>query len=121
MKVQSKAESTIDYDKLLANEQLRLERVKAAYQNGIDTLEEYKRNKEQIYAFMEKIKAEMKANGTRAAAADNAGFRQKAANVLKIIKDPSQPENAKNIALRSIVERIVFKKPENEFDIFFYV
>lgn len=117
----NKAESTIDYDKLLANEQLRLERVKAAYQNGIDTLEEYKRNKEQIYAFMEKIKAEMKANGTRAAAADNAGFRQKAANVLKIIKDPSQPENAKNIALRSIVERIVFKKPENEFDIFFYV
>ena len=70
---------------------------------------------------MEKIKAEMEVNGTRAAAADNAGFRQKAANVLKIIKDPSQPESAKNIALRSIVERIVFKKPENEFDIFFYV
>lgn len=116
-----KTEFPIDYDRLLSNEYSKLERVKAAYQDGIDTLEEYKHNKEQIYAFIEKIKAEMKAANPPANSANKKQFKEKVANVLKIIKDPSQPETAKNIALRSIVERIVFKKPENEFDIFFYV
>ena len=113
----------VDYDKLLANENLKLERVKAAYRDGIDTLEEYKHNKEQIYAFIEKIKAEQAAtaDSLKTACKSKEEFRKKAADVLKIVKDPKQPENAKNIALRSIIERIVFNKSQNAFDIYFYV
>lgn len=114
-------ESTVDYDKLLANEQIKLERVKAAYRDGIDTLEEYKHNKEQIYAFIEKIKTEQAEARSLSAPIGKEEFRKRAANVLKIIKDPKQPENAKNIALRSIVERIVYQKSQNAFEIYFYV
>ena len=108
----------IDYERMLKNENIKLERIKAAYQNGIDTLEEYKVNKKRITSSIEKIKAEISEKNI--ALIDKKEYIKKMSHVLNVIKDPAQPEDAKNRALRSIVEKIVFNKAEKRLDIFFY-
>lgn len=111
--------STIDYDKLIQNEYFKLERIKEAYQSGVDTLEEYKRNKAQITAFIEKLNAE-KAADSAAATVDKELIIKKLIAALAVIKDPAQPEDAKNRSLRSVVEKIIYDKKTKSLDIFFY-
>ena len=115
----SNTSSTVDYDRILQNEAVKLERVKEAYQNGVDTLEEYKRNKEQILKFIEKVKAEKQAEST-AKVVDKEVLKEKVIAALDIVKDPKQPEDAKNRALRSVIEKIVFNKSEKIFEVYFY-
>ena len=115
----SNTSSTVDYDRILQNEAVKLERVKEAYQNGVDTLEEYKRNKEQILKFIEKVKAEKQTKNT-AKAVNKEVLRRKVIAALDIVKDPKQPEDAKNRALRSVIEKIVFNKSEKVLEVYFY-
>ena len=110
---------TIDYDKLLQNEYYKLDRIKEAYQSGVDTLDEYKKNKAQIMAFIEKVKAEKEANEA-AQTVDKERIIQKMIAALAVIKDPTQPESAKNRSLRSVVEKIIFNKQTGNLDVFFY-
>lgn len=111
--------SAIDYDKLIQNEYFKLERIKEAYQSGVDTLEEYKKNKAQIISFIEKLNSE-KAADAAAYSVDKERIIQKLIAVLDVIKDPTQPEDAKNRSLRSVVEKIIFNKQTGNLDIFFY-
>lgn len=111
--------SAIDYDKLIQNEYFKLERIKEAYQSGVDTLEEYKKNKAQIASFIEKLNSE-KAADAAAYSVDKERIIQKLIAVLDVIKDPTQPEDAKNRSLRSVVEKIIFNKQTGNLDIFFY-
>ena len=115
----SNTSSTVDYDRILQNEAVKLERVKEAYQSGVDTLEEYKRNKEQILKFIEKVKAEKQAEST-AKVVDKEVLKEKVIAALDIVKDPKQPEDAKNRALRSVIEKIVFNKSEKILEVYFY-
>lgn len=110
-----------DYKKILENEYKKLERIKSAYQNGIDTLAEYKANKEQITAFIEKVKTEMLATSPKAKKNNIKALQKKITDVLKIVIDPKQPEAAKNSALRLIVSKIVYIKKENRFEVYFYM
>lgn len=116
---QAKASAAVDYEKILQNENVKLERIKEAYQNGVDTLEEYRKNKERINAFIEKVKSEMKANIT-AEKVDKERIKQKMIAALAVVKDAKQPEAAKNRALRSVVEKIIFNKEKGSLDVFFY-
>lgn len=110
----------VNYQKILENEYTKLERIKQAYQSGIDTLEEYKANKTQIIMFIEKVKAEMAAAEPRKPETDIENYRQKIRNVLKIITDKTSTAEAKNIALRSIIRKIVFQKSQNRLEFYFY-
>lgn len=56
--------SAPDIDKLIANEMKKLERVKLAYENGADTLEEYAENKKKIQAQIKKLQASAPAKET---------------------------------------------------------
>lgn len=110
---------TIDYDKLLQNEYYKLDRIKEAYQIGVDTLDEYKKNKAQIMTFIEKVKAEKEVNEATQTV-DKEHIIQKMIAALAVIKDPKQPESAKNRSLRSVVEKIIFNKQTGNLDVFFY-
>lgn len=110
---------TIDYDKLLQNEYYKLDRIKEAYQSGVDTLDEYKKNKAQIMTFIEKVKAEKEVNEATQTV-DKEHIIQKMITALAVIKDPKQPESAKNRSLRSVVEKITFNKQTGNLDVFFY-
>lgn len=107
-----------DYKRLIDNEKAKLERIKAAYQNGIDTLEEYKSNKQKILSTIAKL--EKSNSKPKKAKFDKKAYAKKVYGVLKTIKDPKQPEDAKNLALRTIIKNIVFNKSENLFEVYFY-
>lgn len=108
-----------DYTKLIANEKAKLARVKAAYQNGIDTIDEYRVNKAKITEAIrsyEQAAAEAQAKP----ALDKKAYRDKLSGVLSIVRDPSQSEKAKNEALRTVIEKIIYQKPSGTFEIYFH-
>lgn len=106
-----------DYVKLIDNEKAKLNRIKLAYQNGIDTLEEYQHNKAVILKNIEKLQV---ASVLEPPKFDITKYQRKILDVLKIVKNPKESEMIKNTALRTIIEKIVFNKSTNSFEVYFY-
>ena len=106
-----------DINKLIANEMKKLERVKAAYENGIDTLDEYIQNKTKIQAQIKKLQAECPQPKEHF---NKKAYAKKVRSVLEILKSDVS-EKDKNEALRTIVDHIVLHKPDVSIDIVFYV
>ena len=104
--------------KMLDNEKKKLAKVKLAYEEGIDTLEEYKLNKTRITANITKIEKDLAKQTKKPSKEDIA---KKIADVLRIVESPTADESVKNAALRTIISKIVFCKPGNDVRIFFYV
>ncbi len=114
--------SSIDYDKLIKSEEVKLQKIKEAYLSGVDSLEEYKQNKATVQKTISKLKDEKESKQSiEPASIDKSVFAKKVLNVLEFIKSPDVTEQAKNEALRSIISRIIYVKPENRLDIIFYV
>ncbi len=51
---------------------------------------------------------------------DRAEFSKKVINIIDFIKSPDISEKAKNEALRTIIRKIIYVKPENRIDIVFH-
>lgn len=111
--------SGADYDKLIRLEQRKLERVKEAYENGIDSLEEYAAKKKKILAALARIEAEA-AEQQPTAEFDAAAYARRVAEVLVEVKDPTVSEETKNDALRSILSKVVYDKPAQHLTLYFY-
>lgn len=108
-----------DYDKLLAIEEKKLERVKNAYLTEIDTLEEYKANKAEISKRIAEI-IEERDKDTTDEPIDHSVFAEKVMGVLEYLENPEVSLEAKNEALRTIVDKIVYDKPNENVAIYFY-
>ncbi len=106
-----------NYKKLIDNEKTKLNRIKLAYQNGIDTIDEYRINKAKILDNIKKLEASMNENTPKFNKQD---YLNKILGVLKIVRNPQQPENVKNSALRTVVHSIEFDKRNNKFEVYFY-
>lgn len=113
---------TVDFDKLIQNEQKKLIRIKKAYTEGIDTLEEYKQQKEAISERLAQLEKEKKSTAELTMpAADKKNLMKKyIVEVLKVVKDDEMSMQAKNSALRSIISKIVFYRPENRIEVYFH-
>ena len=48
-------------------------------------------------------------------------FTQRVQQVIITVENPDIPEQSKNEALRSIIDRIIYKKPSNTLAFFFHV
>ena len=115
-------EKKVDYAALIAKEKDKLKRCKEAYQNGIDSLEEYAKNKNEINTNIEFLKKEkLKSAAGNKQTVDKALYAQKVENIIEMIKDPTISEKAKNEALRTIISYIVYDKANSELAIYFYV
>lgn len=106
-----------DINKLIANEMKKLERVKSAYENGIDTLEEYKANKTKIQQTIKKLQAECPQPKETF---NKKAYSKKVSSVLDILKSNAS-EKTKNEALRTIIDHIILHRPDTSIDIVFYV
>lgn len=98
------------------------ERIKDAYLNGIDTIEEYKRNREMIDNRRQELQT-LLANltGTSLNPADyKEKFLSKVSSVLDIIESDA-PYELKGEALRSIVQKIVFFKDTETLEFHYYI
>ena len=111
---------TSNYSKLITQEEKKLERVREAYEKGIDSIEEYKQNKIRINDNIKRLKELLNKEPKATDEIDKAAYTQKIKDILKLIKEPSTEEAVKNQALRSVVSEIIFNKKENSLDIHYH-
>lgn len=106
---------------LISRENKKLERIKDAYENGVYTLEEYKKSRDNVMNKISEWEGKLHAQQT---VTDKKtliqAFRQKAMELMPLIKSPAIPEETKNIMLKSFVRRIIFDRSKCEVQIFFY-
>lgn len=111
------AKNEVDYNALIQREQTKLNRAKEAYLAGVDTVEEYKANKQRITKAIETLNRQRDEELT--ADVDLDEFTDRVRETLRTVKDPDTSEAAKNRALRSIIDKIIFQKPQNNLEIHF--
>ena len=107
----------VDYDKLISVEERRLARAREAYLAEIDTIEQYKKNKEEITARIKELEA--KRDKGNVARIDIDSFASKVKGVLEFIQREDIAETAKNEALHTIIEMAVYEKKDSNLAIFF--
>lgn len=105
---------------LIAEERKKLQRVKEAYESGVDTLEEYKNNKiaiqKRIEALMSEIAPEDKMDDCA-----SKSIRKSISSVLPKLQQDTISEETKNAMLRSFISEIVFDRVNNTIQIHYYI
>ncbi len=111
-------QNLIDFDKLIAVEERRLERAKEAYLAEIDTIEQYKQNKTEITARIEDLIARRDKEIVKEIDMD--AFANKVAGIVEFIEREDVTDQAKNEALHNIIEKVVFEKAKGNLAIYFH-
>lgn len=116
-----------DKEKILRDKildiQKKEDRIKEAYRNGVDTLDEYKANKailmRERISLTKEIENLPKKPPRETESAEKSKVIQSVVDVLTILKSPDYDYVKKGNALRSICRKIIFDKEKNhmEFDI----
>lgn len=112
------APNEIDYDKLISVEHKRIARAKEAYLAEIDTLEDYKRHKEEAEARIREL--EIKRDKGNVEKIDANVFAKKVSEILQFIKRTDITEKAKNEALHTIIETMIYEKAKGNLAIYFH-
>lgn len=110
----------INYDLLIKKEQDKIKRASEAYDAGYDTLEEYGRKKRTYQNKIEQLQAEKNRVKAEQCTEISPEFVKKVISVVDLIKSPDISENAKNEALRSIIDHITYEKTNQNLAIYFY-
>ena len=111
--------ANIDFEKLIAIEERKLERAKQAFLAEIDTIEQYGQNKKEITDRINSLIAKRDEEAPKAEI-DPDVYAKKVAEVVDFIKRTDVTEKAKNEALRTVLEKIVFEKAKNNLAIYFH-
>ena len=118
-KVQKASSPTqVDYDKLISVEEKRLARAKEAYLAEIDTIEQYAQNKKEITERIDDLKARKEKETFKEIDVD--AFSKKVAGVVEFIERDDVTDTAKNEALHTIIEKVVFEKAQGNLAIYFH-
>lgn len=108
----------IDYDKLIAIEEKRLSRAKDAYLAEIDTIEQYRQNKEEITERIENLKAKRDKDVFHEIDVDV--FADKVMGIVDFCERDDVSATAKNEALHTIIEKVVYEKANGNLAIYFH-
>ena len=104
---------------LIEKEERKLERVREAFEAGIDTLDEYRQNKQRITDRLTEMRRELAE--TDLEPVDISAFIGKVRSGIKTLSDPCASEIIKNLTLRTIVEQIIFMKPSGRIEIVYHL
>lgn len=107
----------IPVDNLIEKEYKKLDRVREAYESGVDTLEEYKINKVKINQRIKELEMMRPEQISQNEIIKNT--EKKIIATLDILENPDVSETIKNIALREILDKIIFLKPRGIIEIFY--
>lgn len=102
-------------EKSLTQSRRKYQRIKKAYENGIDTLEEYKKSKEEIEKEELELQLQLKHLN------DPADRPEKLLLPSKLLSDPAIEDHQKAAALRSIIKKIVYDKEEDKLIFYYYL
>lgn len=103
---------------LIEKEERKLERVREAFEAGIDTLDEYRQNKQRITERLSALHTEL---AEAAPVPDTSAFRGRVETSLTTLTDPCASEIIKNLTLRTFVEQIIFMKPSGRIEIVYHL
>ena len=97
-------------------------RIKQAYRDGVDTLEEYKENKEILKKERDAVQEQL--DHLAAAPLPQINYKKemlsRIASVHDLLQDDTVSIQQKNEAFKSIVEKIVYYKASDSITVFFY-
>ena len=103
---------------LIEKEERKLERVREAFEAGIDTLEEYRQNKQRITERLSALRTEL---AEVAPSPDTSAFTGRVETSLTTLTDPCASEIIKNQVLHTFVEQIIFMKPSGRIEIVYHL
>lgn len=110
-------------DLLIKKSELKLSRIKSAYMDGIDTLDEYKSAKIKVTAEINQLTDERTALDESELNISDDIMKSKiivsASRVLDIIKSEKTSDFDKNVAIKEIIDRIIFDRKKSEVHIFY--
>ena len=125
-KIEAKTDDTVDLKTILEDQikkiDVKLQRIKEAYMNGIDTMEEYKENKQAVQEekqHLEKQLSEIKEEKSNSKD-DDEDMLLRVKNVYDILSSDSVDVMTKNEVLRSVVEKIVYEKDKDLLKVYYY-
>lgn len=104
---------------LIEKENKKLVRVGEAYEAGIDTLDEYRHNKQRITERISTLREQL--SETSPEPVDIGSFIGKVQSSMKTLTDPCASEIIKNLTLRTIIEQIIFMKPSGRIEIAYHL
>lgn len=118
-KIQTEEIIQLDFsEKELENLELKEKRIKRAYMDGIDTIEEYRENKKIIELERKKIqkKIKEKKDGNKSLPIE----KEKYYHLIDMLKSDSFTVQQKNESLKSLCEKIIYDKKNEIMDFYFY-
>lgn len=125
-KIEAKTDDTVDLKTILEDQikkiDVKLQRIKEAYMNGIDTMEEYKENKQAVQEekqHLEKQLSEIKEEKNNSKD-DDEDMLLRVKNVYDILSSDSVDATTKNDVLRSVVEKIIYEKDKDLLKVYYY-
>ncbi len=124
--IQPAEESKLDLVNILSEQieeiQKKMERIKEAYRNGVDTLEEYQSHKKIIEKERDSLLLQLEAAKQKKDPASDCEFAmlERVKNVYDIISSDKVGNSVKNEILRSIIEKIVYDKETDTLKIYYY-
>lgn len=105
---------------LLNKEYKKLERVKVAYENGIDTIQEYKINKGKILERIKELEKQVSKSTINKTIIQKT-FKKRLKDAISNLESNNLSENEKNEILRSFIAKIIFKRDRGTIQIYYYV
>ncbi len=107
--------------KTIERTEKRLERIKSAYENGIDSLDEYKISKARISVELESLRQQLKEEENRASllTEQKTKFIESAFDLIEMILSDCDVETKIN-AVKGIISKIVYSKKDRIFKVFYF-
>ena len=125
-KIETKTDDTVDLKTILEDQikkiDVKLQRIKEAYMNGIDTMEEYKENKRIVQGekdSLEKQLSELKEEKISTKNEDK-DMLMRVKNVYDILSSDSVDVTTKSEVLRSVVDKIVYDREKDLLKVYYY-
>ena len=112
-------EEKVDTAALLKNIEDKERRIKQAYRDGIDTLEEYKDNKAILQKEREKVMEIISRQQPAVQDEDNETMLRQIKNAYEIIKNEDLDKLTRANAIRSVVSKAVYDNEKDTLDIYF--
>lgn len=116
----------IAFQEAMARMEIKERRIREAYENEIDTLEEYKQNKLRLKLEREELEANFAQVREKAAyepefVPDKAELLRRITVVYEIVSDPDIDYETKGNVLRGVVKKIVFDRKSSRFSFYYYL
>lgn len=105
----------------IQREEQKFERIKQAYEDGIDSIEEYKANKQRIIDSISKLRDQLPKDETPKQSEIIKKLQDRYADVIVRLRDEDTSIEEKNKALRSIIEKVIFDREKSSFDFYYHL